>query len=74
MSKANRRFYRTLALGVLALGVLVWSAIEQFGIAWQVMLDLLIGTLLVAAAVMALAALCVITWIALRKLLRRNDE
>tara|TARA_R110002124_G_scaffold71090_3_gene190526 strand:- start:4240 stop:4464 length:225 start_codon:yes stop_codon:yes gene_type:complete len=74
MSKANRRFYRTLFLGLVALGVLVWSAIEQFGIAWQQMVDLLMGTLMVAGGVIVLAALCVMIWIGVRKWLRRGDE
>ena len=74
MSKANRRFYRTLFLGLVALGVLVWSAIEQFGIAWQQMVDLLMGTLMVAGGVIVLAALCVMIWIGVRHLLRGGDE
>lgn len=74
MRKANRRFYRTLFLGLVALGVLVWSAIEQFGIAWQQMVDLLMGTLMVAGGMIVLAALCVMISIGVRKLLRRGDE
>ena len=74
MSKANRRFYRTLLLGLAALGVLIWTAIEQFGIDQRQMLDLLMGTLLIAGGTIVLAALCVLIWIGLRKLLRRGAD
>jgi hypothetical protein len=74
MSKANRRFYRTLLLGMAALGVLIWSAIEQFGISQQEMANLLIGTLFVAGGTIAVAGLCVMLWIGLRKLLGQHDD
>ncbi len=74
MNKANRRFYRTLLLGLAALGVLVWTAIEQFGISKQEMANLLIGTLIVAGGTIVLAGLCVVLWIGLRKLLGQHDD
>lgn len=74
MSKANRRFYRTLLLGLAALGVLIWTAAEQFGISQEEMTSLLLGTLLVAAGTIALAALCALVWIGLRKLLWQRGE
>lgn len=72
MSKANRRFYRTLILGMAALGVMVWTAVDQFGISWQEMTGLLLGTLWIAGGTIALAALCAVLWIGLRKLLYRD--
>jgi hypothetical protein len=57
MSKASRRYYRTLILGLAALGVMVWTAVDQFGISRQEMTALLFGTL----------------WIGLRKLLKQGD-
>ena len=30
MSRANRRYYRTILLGIAAMGTLVWAAIDQF--------------------------------------------
>lgn len=74
MSRASRRYYRTIVLGVLAMGALVWVAMEQFGISRQEMTGLFIGTLLVAALVIAGAAIVALLWIALRKLLRRNSQ
>ena len=74
MSKANRRFYRTLLLGVAALGTLIWSAIEQFGISQQEMVNLLVGTVIVAAGTIVLAGVCVGLWFGLRKLLGPRDE
>jgi hypothetical protein len=73
VSKSNRRFYRTIMLGLAALGVLIWAATEQFGISTQEISALLVGTLWVAAGTIGLAALCVLVWIALRKLVTKND-
>ncbi|CAA0088665.1 Uncharacterised protein [Halioglobus japonicus] len=74
MSKASRRFHRTLLLGLAALAALVWVAVEQFGIARQDMVDLLLGTLMIAGGAIALAALCAVIWIGLRKLLQRGSD
>lgn len=72
MSKANRRFYRTVVLGLIALAVLVWAAIEQFGIPLQEMSHLLLITLWVAGGIIVLAAVCALLWVGLRKLLRQD--
>lgn len=74
MTKASRRFYRTLLLGVAALGAMIWTAIDQFGISRQEMASLLVGTLIVAGGMIVLAGVCVAIWIGLRKLLGRNNE
>lgn len=74
MSRANRRYYRTILLGIAAMGTLVWAAIDQFGIPWQEMLDLFLVTLLVAGLVIAVAACCVAAWLVLRKLLWGRGE
>lgn len=73
MTRANRRFYRTLLLGLLALGVLIWAAVDQFGIPWRDMSELLLGTLWIAGGAIVLAALCTLLWVGLRALLRRDD-
>ena len=72
MSRASRRYYRTIILAVLAMAALVWVAMEQFGISRQEMTGLFLGTVLVAAAVIASAAVTAVLWISLRKLLRRD--
>ena len=72
MSRASRRYYRTIVLAVLAMAALVWVAMEQFGISRQEMTGLFLGTVLVAAAVIASAAVMALLWITLRKLLRRD--
>ena len=74
MSKANRRFYRTIILGLAAMGLLIWTAMDQFGISRGEMAQLFLGTLLAAAIVIAMAALLVLVWAGLRKLLHRNDK
>ena len=33
MSRANRRFIRTMSLGIIALAALVWVAVDQFQVA-----------------------------------------
>jgi hypothetical protein len=68
MSKATRRYYRTLVLGLLALAVMVWTAVDQFGISQREMTELLLGTLWIAGGIIVLAALCATLWIGLRKL------
>ena len=72
MSRASRRYYRTIVLAVLAMAALVWVAMEQFGISRQEMAGLFLGTVLVAAAVIASAAVMAVLWITLRKFLRRD--
>jgi hypothetical protein len=74
VNRASRRYYRTIVLGVLAMAALVWVAMEQFGISRQEMSGLFLGTLLVAAFVIASAAIVALLWIALRRLLRRNSQ
>lgn len=68
MSKATRRYYRTLLIGLVALGVMVWTAVDQFGISRQEITELLLGTLWIAGGTIVLAALCATLWILLRKL------
>ena len=71
MSKANRRYYRTLFLGITAMAALVWVAMDQFGITRQEISQLFLGALLVVVVVIAAAALVVFLWVGLRKLLGR---
>lgn len=72
MSKATRRYYRTILLGLAAMAVLVWSAIDQFGIPWEDMLELFLGALVVVGVAIVIAALIALLWMGLRKLLNRR--
>ncbi|MEZ5501918.1 MAG: hypothetical protein R3E50_04400 [Halioglobus sp.] len=72
MSGTGRRFYRTLLTGLAALGVLIWAAVERFGIAWRDIAELLLGTVVVVAGIIVLAALCALVWTGLRRWLRRG--
>jgi len=74
MNRANRRYYRTIILGVMAMAALVWVAMEQFGISRQEMSGLFLGTVLVALLVISSAGLMALLWIALRKWLRRSEN
>ena len=73
MSKASRKYYRTIVLGVAAMAALVWSAVDQFGIPWEDMLDLLLLTIAVIGATILAAAMGAGIWIGLRKLMRRRE-
>lgn len=73
VSRASRRFYRSLFLTLAALGALVWVALDQFDVPRQEAAALLLGTLAVAASVILLAAVVTGAWIILRRWLRRRD-
>ena len=68
MSKASRRFNRTLVLIVLSLAVLIWAAIRSFDISPEDMLTFLVGVMWVVAGVILLAGLCAALWVTLRRL------
>jgi hypothetical protein len=53
---------------------LIWVAMDQFGITQREMTGLFVGTLLIAALVICCAAIVVLLWVGLRKLLRRGED
>ncbi|MDZ7781550.1 MAG: hypothetical protein U5K56_00895 [Halioglobus sp.] len=74
MSGNRRRYLRTILLGLAAMAVLLWAAIEQFDIPREEMLELFIATLLATGLVIALAAAVAGLWIGLRWLIRRARD
>ena len=74
MNRANKRYYRTILLGVLAMAALVWVAVRQFGISRAEMSELLLGTVLAIGIVIVLAGLAVALWMGLRKLFGRGGN
>ena len=74
MRKANRKYLRTIILGVVAMGGLVWTAMEQFDIPSEVMLDLFLATALGAGLVILAAGLAAVLLIGLRKWLSRRGD
>jgi hypothetical protein len=74
VSRASRRYYRTIVLAVLAMASLIWVAIDQFGISQREMTELFAGTVLIAVLVILCAAVVVLLWVGLRKLLRRDED
>ena len=72
VSKSARRFFRTIVLGTFALAALVWTAMDQFGIARSEMLELFLVTALVVGLAIFAAACVAGLWIGLRKLLERR--
>jgi hypothetical protein len=74
VTRAARRYYRTIVLGVVALAALVWVAMDQFGISRGEMAELFAGTVIVALLVIAVAGLTVLLWMGLRRLLRGKPD
>ena len=72
MSRAGRRYYRTVLLGILALGTLVWVAVDQFGVPPRELGELFLATLLVVSLVIGAAALVALLWVGVRRLRRRR--
>ena len=58
------------------MGVLVWTAVEQFGISIEEMTALFLGAVLITGGIAACAAFFTFLWIALRRLVQRrgNDD
>jgi len=74
VNKAGRRYYRTIILGVMAMAALVWAAMDQFGISWQEMAGLFLGTVLVVLLAILCAGVIALLWVALRKWMRRDQD
>ncbi len=74
ISRRTKRYYRTLFLGLTALGFMVWFAVDQFDIPWGEMRELISLTVLAAVVVIVGAALFVAVWLGLRKLLQAQRQ
>jgi len=72
VSKASRRYYRTIILGVLAMSSLIWVAVDQFDISVDEMLSLFYATAIGAGLIILAAGTVVVIWVLLRKLTTRN--
>jgi len=72
VSKANARFRRSIYIGVIALGSLVWVASDQFGIPRESVVSLLVFIAVGAGIIVALAACLVGAWILLRRVFNRR--
>ncbi|MDO8863901.1 hypothetical protein Q6D67_19620 [Haliea sp. E1-2-M8] len=72
MAKRRRRHVRTLILGVLAMGVLVWGAVDTFEVPLERLWELFLQTLAVVAVLILAAAGAAVLWILLRRLLKRD--
>ena len=70
--RTSRRFYRTILFGLTALGVMVWAAVDQFGISQQEIIELFLGTLWIVAGTIVAAALFAGLWVGLRRFLQRG--
>ena len=74
MSKRQRRYYRTIFLGLAAMATLVWAAMDQFGISRREMTDLFLGAVLAVMVVIAAAAVVAVAVIQLGGTLARAGE
>lgn len=74
MSRASRRYYRTIVLAVLAMACLIWVVVDQFGISQREMTGLFVGTVLIVVLVIICAAVITMLCVGLRKLLWRDED
>ena len=74
MSVRNRRFVRKLLMVIAAMAALVWVAMDQFGIAPGEIAELFLGVLLAVAVVIGAAAVAMLLWLSLRRLIARLRE
>lgn len=74
MARSSRRYWRTIVIGTLSMAVLLWAAIDQFGVAPQDLWRLFIGALLGAAIVVFAAGAVFLVWLVLRRVLGRFTE
>ena len=72
MTGTSRRFYRTILFGLTALGVMIWAAVDQFGISQREMAELFFSTLWIVAGTIVAAALFAGLWVGLRKWMHRG--
>lgn len=56
------------------MATLIWAAVDQFGIPWEDMLDLLLASLLMMLAIIVAAAVCFGLVVGLRRLIRGPRE
>lgn len=74
MSKANRRFIRTVILAVLAMSSLIWVAIDQFGLSPDEMLGLFYAIAIGAGVIIGFAAIGVTLLNMLRRLREKKRD
>jgi hypothetical protein len=74
VNRSSRRFYRSLALSLAALGVLVWVVFDQFDVPQRDIMALVLGSLTLAAVTIVSAAVVAGLWIAVRKWKGRDDK
>jgi len=72
VSKRKRRYVRTIILGVLAMGALVWGAVDTFEVPPERLWALFLETLLVLLLLILFAAAAAALWILLRRLSQRD--
>ena len=73
MNKASRRYYRTMLLGLTAMAVLIWAAVDQFGISTEDVITLFLGAVLVTVVIVLCAGLFTVLWVLLRRLMHRRN-
>jgi hypothetical protein len=74
MTRASRRYWRTFILGMMALGTLVWAAVDQFGIPIAEINKLFLAIILGVVLVVLSAAAAILLWQGLRKLIRHFHD
>jgi hypothetical protein len=69
--KARRRYLRTITLGIACLAVLLWSAIDQFGIEPREILALFQAVVIGILSLIFAAAIVATLWTLGKRILRK---
>jgi len=74
MTPGQKRYYRTLFLGIAAMGALAWGAMDQFDLSPAEMGQSLSLAVLLIALLAASGATIAAVWVVLRKLINRKNR
>lgn len=72
--RRRRSHQRTVFLGIVAMGVLLWASVYRFNVPGDVLWEYFLATLLVLGGVILCAALVALLILGVRQLLRRCQD
>lgn len=72
--RGRRSYLRTVFLGIIAMGVLLWASVYRFNVPGDVLWEYFVATLLVLGATILCAALVALALLGIRHLLRRAGQ
>ena len=72
--RGRRSYLRTVFLGIIAMGVLLWASVYRFNVPGDVLWEYFVATLLVLGASILCAGLAALALLGIRRLLRRARQ